>query len=352
MPEMPTEFIHDEAAFRKQIPFPIESTNLPGVYHIPPPPDDFDPRTASQTECLRYGILLPRRQPEDTPRGIAVNQAMDKFFGSRKWLAKDRIVPVLDPQDGKSHGFRGSGKPIVDGAYSNYSWAGSINFGDSWNCVTATWKIPTVSQPNTQPGALDDDLDGWASESWIGIDGILLMDGVPVSGLEVLQAGISQVVPGEGVPGYTAWFAWFTSQSLNTPPYTYQTNLSMNVTAGDEMYCSVQYLGKIAAILNFANNTTGQTISMCLAPPASAQFLGQSCEWIMECPNDGEFEGDNSLPNFTPLTFDAAFGCGPGAEPTVPGTVFMNVDIQNQNNVLITQTTRGFFSTTIEYIGM
>src|SRR2546430_9814289 len=79
----------DEDAFRRKIPHALLATNLPGAFATPAPPADFNPATASAATLAKYGLLWRRPQQNEDPRVLA---AWPKVF-SRKWLAKDRIVP-------------------------------------------------------------------------------------------------------------------------------------------------------------------------------------------------------------------------------------------------------------------
>ena len=82
--------VHD--VFRERLPYKTIPTNLHGVY-AGGLPDVIDPNTATHSELIKHGLLLPRPGGGQHP---AVAAAWKKFF-SRKWLAKDRIVPHLQP---------------------------------------------------------------------------------------------------------------------------------------------------------------------------------------------------------------------------------------------------------------
>jgi len=78
-------------ALRKQLPFELHPTNLPGAFATAAPPDDLDPHQASTAALLKHGILWKRPQRGDDPR---LARVWDRVFAG-KWLAKDRIVPIL-----------------------------------------------------------------------------------------------------------------------------------------------------------------------------------------------------------------------------------------------------------------
>jgi hypothetical protein len=290
----PTGFVFDEEAFRNKTPYPLAATNLKGVYAVPAPPDSFDPNSASAVELVKSG--LPWRRPAPTDDPMLVN-AWKKVF-SRQWLAKDRIVPQLQPQTGKTHNLRTA--PTKDANFVNGAWSGAgIRGGGPWTGIIGYWKIPTVSKP-PQPGT-----PGWDSSSWVGLDGF----DIGIVSNDVLQAGVQQVVSPSGQASYVAWFEWFAPITPTSPPYVYQTNImNFPVAPGQQMYCSVQYVNnKTAGSIYLANEATGQHFSITLAPPPGATFAGNSAEWIMEDPDGGE--PGTALAEFTPVVFTSAISC-------------------------------------------
>jgi len=92
---------------RKALPYELVTTNLPGVYWSPAPPDDLDLNATDKAMLMRYGLLF--RRPESGDRQT-LQAAWNKVF-SRKWLAKNRIAPELEVQFGKTHQLKGLKKP-------------------------------------------------------------------------------------------------------------------------------------------------------------------------------------------------------------------------------------------------
>jgi hypothetical protein len=76
------------------------------------------------------------------------------------------------------------------------------------------------------------------------------------------------------------------------------------------------------------NMTKNKGHSLYLAPPTGASFLGDSAEWIMECP-DG-LEGD-SLPKFSSVTFHTAGACNVG--DAIPGGE-IGIELQKADQVV------------------
>ena len=139
---VPSEWLLDEEAFKQKLPYSVVPTNLKGVYSVPAPSDDFDPNTASQSDLIKNGILW-RRPTASDPQ--AVKEAWDKVF-SRKWLAKDRVVPVFEQQVGRQHYLRKPLKKAANGSYIGGVWAGAGIFsGGPYSGVIGYWNVPTVS---------------------------------------------------------------------------------------------------------------------------------------------------------------------------------------------------------------
>jgi hypothetical protein len=65
--QMNAEFQFDEASFLAKIPYKLTPTRLKGVYLNPTPPDNFDPRSASQMDLIKNGILIRKPTAQDPP---------------------------------------------------------------------------------------------------------------------------------------------------------------------------------------------------------------------------------------------------------------------------------------------
>jgi len=348
----------DETSFKKQFPR-LTPTNLAGVYATPAPPDDFDPNTASAAALIKHGVPWRRPQPN---AHRALTAAWERVF-SRRWLSKDRIVPVIEPVPGKSHELKYPVKKEANGTYTSAIWGGCALNGPpaSWNGAQGFWTVPTVSQP-TEPQGTE---GGWDSSSWVGIDGYNVSS-------DVLQAGVEQKVNSAGQASYIAWFEWFVPPPTNLPPgtpvdsngyplvwvnsqngqyqYIYQANIKkFPVAPGQTVLCSLLYTAdNSAADLAFANETTGQYFQISLQPPPGANFNGSSVEWIMEDPDSGWPKA--SLAKFTPVNFTDAFATTIGCESAgLPS----NGDILNlvSNGQQLTTTSVDGTSVTIDFIG-
>jgi hypothetical protein len=339
-------FLPDQESFLAKHPFKLTTTNLKGAFAHAAPPDTFDPKTATQSELIKHGLLWRKPAPGDP---VELHKAWDRFF-SRQWLARDRVVPESHPQTGTTHLYRGEKPRLQTGAtgpqkdttYVGKVWAGAGTKTGKWTSIIGYWKIPTVSKPPEPQG----NEGGWNSSSWLGLDGFFYSN-------DVLQAGIQQKVIslpfGLSFPIYVAWYEWYAPPQSNSPGYIYQTNIAnFPVSPGDEVYCAVSYNGNTSGNISFANDKTGQHFSITLAPPPGASFNGQSCEWIMEAPDGGE--PTSSLPKFTPVTFTSALACGPNGATANPQSGDL-LNIENAGGKVLTSTTAGLDTCTISFIG-
>jgi hypothetical protein len=184
-------------SFRKALPFDVVPTNVEGAYATTDMPKAHDLAAPSKTTLLKQGIVFRKPGANDRP---GVVKAWDRAFGP-KGLTEKTIVPILQPQMGKTHHLR---KPAEKGntAFTGTQWAGSVVKG-TWVSATGNWTVPTVSQPTEAQGTSG----GWDSSSWVGIDGF---NGTGFTGSnDVLQAGVQQFVNARGAASYVAWFEWF-----------------------------------------------------------------------------------------------------------------------------------------------
>lgn len=336
----------DEKEFLQKLPYPVTSTSLKGVYVGTAPPESFDPNTATAAELVKNGILWRRPTPTNDP---ALKAAWDKVF-SRKWLAADRIVPEFEPQVGRKHILRQALKKQKEGNYLGGAWAGAATAsGGPFSGVIGYWHVPTVSKAS-EPQSSSPSYDSghgiaYDSSSWIGLDGF----DVTVVSNDVLQAGVEQYVDTSGKAHYVAWYEWY--GPIGPPPaYVDQTNIAnFPVNPGDEIYVSVQYVGKTAGSIYFGNVTTGKHTSFTLSPPSGATFSGNTVEWIVEDPDGGE-STNTALAKFTPVEFTSAIACTAAGGTNNP----QNDDtcnIETLSNKVLTKVTLGSYTVTVDFIG-
>lgn len=337
-----SEWIFDEEAFLKKIPFRVVPTNLKGAYSVTPPPDDFDPNTASPDELIKNGILWRRPTAADPP---ALQQAWQAFF-SRKWLAKDREVPVFQPGIKRKHFLKRAPQKVTDTNYLSFNWAGAATAsGGPYTGVVAIWNVPTVLTPPWPPTGYGDPTAYWSS-SWIGLDGYIITTD---DSNDVLQAGVDQTIDSGGHAHYSAWYEWYEEVDAEkqnpNPKYVDQVSIpTVPVKAGDEVFVSVQYIGKSFGYIWLANRTTGKHFTIVLAPPPGADFNGKTVEWIMEDPNGGE--DVFALAKFTPLIFTYAIACTAAGGTNNPANCDTQI-IQTTGERVLTSTALGNYTATI-----
>jgi len=302
-------------ALRKQLPFELYRTNLFGAFSTPPPPDDFNPAVASPATLVKHGLMWKRPRKVDSP---SLLRAWDRVF-NRKWVASDRVVPILKPQTGKTHVLRRLAKP-VDHGYTSANWSGGVIQGQ-WATALGFWEVP-AGGPN--------------SSSWIGLDGF--------SSDDVLQAGIEQRAAADGEAHYVAWFEWFAPPETNSPLYICQTDVTnFPLGTGHQVFCSIQYiLNKTAGQIYFANDTTGQHFCITLAPPPGAKLAGDSMEWIVEAPLGGG--------EFAPVQFTTALGCSADSQTVGNPQNGDHIEIVD-NHQRLTSVELGDDSVTIRFAG-
>jgi hypothetical protein len=332
MSHRPSGYSHE--TFGKTLPYEVIRTNLPGAYWSPPPPEGLDLNAIDSKTLIKHGLLWRRPESADRP---TLQAAWKKVF-SRKWQAKNRIVPRLEVQFGKTHQVKALKK--TEAGYTSNNWSGGVLQGPPGSFTTAIgfWVIPIVGVP-AEPQGYE---GGWNSSSWVGIDGFFTTN-------DVLQAGIQQRVDGFGNASYVAWYEWFVANSdPNQFPYIYQTNITnFPVAPGQTIYCSVQYVSNnTAGQLYLANDTTGDHFSITLAPPTGASFNGSNAEWIMEAPDGGEPFA--ALPSFSPVRFTSAAACNNSATDNPLNGDFVNVVNGNQT---LTAVALGNDAVTIDFIG-
>jgi hypothetical protein len=323
-----SDFSEVKKELPEKLPFRVVPTNILGAFSVVAPADGFDPGTARASELIKHGFLLRRPEEKDDP---ALHEAWMKMF-SRKWLAKDRVVPEMRVHKRKI-GFQ------TNKTFSNQQWAGACIRSGSWQGVVGTWTIPTVSQPPERQV-----MGLWDSVSWVGLDGGNL--GGKFESNDVLQIGIEQTFDGYGAQ-YSAWYEWFTENDTS-PDYVYQVTIdNFPVQAGEEVFASVQYIVESFGYLYMANLSTGLHFLMLLAPPPNATFKGNTVEWIMEVPGG---ETTNSLPAFTPLVFTGAIACEATGDLGNPLMADVT-NIENAQKKKLTSVSLGNYSVMVEFIG-
>lgn len=145
-------------------------TQLPNgltVRTYEPPPDDFDPITASDRLLLHHGY--PQRP--DAEREPDLHRLWERAVSRRPAY----VVPEFRVNEGRSHGPRKqvSEDPVVPRTpttYSSNNWSGSMVFPTDeysyFTMITGSWKVPLPDAPFGAP-----DGSQYYAAQWVGLGG-------------------------------------------------------------------------------------------------------------------------------------------------------------------------------------
>lgn len=340
------ELFFDQAEIQAELPFEIRPTSIPGVYDIPAPPPDFDPRTATAEELRRAGLPWHRSVINRNP---IARELWDRATARRYTPVDETVTTFGPPPDLKlpPHGPRRG--PSLDGDYN--TWSGAVVMtGTTWTGVQGQWVVPTVS-PGEQPaGTSPGGFSGWWMSSWVGLGGW-----IPTGSNNVLQIGITQTVSTDNKHHAWLWYEWWYEYApSNKPPYgNSQAVYSFDVKPGDTVSAAVTYFGGKSGQVRMINGRTAKEFTKVVAMPKGANLLGNSAEWIVEVPNGGE--PDYALANFTSLTFP--YTLANNCESSTPAwagpssATLVNMQFSGKDTTPLTSTSLVPAELTITYAG-
>jgi hypothetical protein len=162
--------------------------------------------------------------------------------------------------------------PFPDNQDTSHNWSGYAATGANFTSVTGTWNVPQFSADG--PFGID--------AAWVGIGGVRTRD--------LIQAGTQQTVSGSGSTHYEAWVETLPRASRPVP---------LRVHAGDSVTVSITEQSPDQWLIEFSNNTTGQTYQ------ETQQYRSShsSAEWVEEAPSGGRGGGVLPLSNFGTIQF-------------------------------------------------
>lgn len=276
------------------------------TFHLPP--DDFDPRIASDRELLLYGLpqrpdpgthprlsalwerAAARRPRFVTPTFAPMQRERSQFRDHRRLIEDERFISLLDRTDGTF------GPPLRDFAdlfKSRYNpwhfpwnwliadtstnWSGAyVNrpAAEPLKIVTGQWTVPSVSVPAAAKTATGYADGTYVAGVWVGLDG-------DKGSNDVLQAGTNSVVVVSGgkvaSTTYYAWTEWYGF------PWSVQ---SLGVSPGDTILLTVcaPFVNTHGVAL-FHNLTTNEAVNYGIDPPSGTSLSGNVAEWIVEDPS-------------------------------------------------------------------
>lgn len=281
------------------------ATNLPGVTTSVAPPEGFNPITASDAELATFGF--PPR-----PDGAANPKAYSSWERAMK-ASKIRVQPVLE-QTNIFHGpmKKATTQQTLDlfetTSTTSGNWSGvadlsgatSYNSTSTFYYLVMEYVVPTATQAY---GACTGSWD--YSSSWIGMDGY--------NNGDVLQAGTESDAYCSGSTKstyYSAWYEWFPNGEVRIS--------NLPVTAGDDIFVEVWHTSKTQGYAYFVNYNTDQVVEVGFTAPSSANFIGNSAEWIVERP--GLSTGLATLTNYISDYFSDAYAYTENYTFYEPGT--------------------------------
>ena len=161
--------------------------------------------------------------------------------------------------------------PFPDTQNTSHNWSGYAATGGTFTAVSGTWNVPQFSA----------DGSSGIDAAWVGIGG--------VRGRDLIQAGTQQTVSGSGSTQYEAWVEMLPRASRPVP---------LRVHAGDSVTVSITEQATDQWLIEFSNNTTGQTYQQTQQYSSSHS----SAEWVEEAPSGGR-GGVLPLSNFGTIQF-------------------------------------------------
>src|SRR5918911_1298026 len=161
--------------------------------------------------------------------------------------------------------------PFPDNQNTSHNWSGYAATGGTYTAVSGTWNVPQFSPDG--PAGVD--------AAWVGIGGVRSRD--------LIQAGTQQTVTGSGSTRYEAWIEMLPRASRPVP---------LSVHPGDSVTVSISEQSADEWLIDFTNNTTGQTYQTTQQYSSSHS----SAEWVEEAPSAGR-GGVLPLDNFGTIEF-------------------------------------------------
>jgi hypothetical protein len=238
---------------------PRLATNLAGATTTLPPPQGFDPITASDAALEQYGFP-PRPDPSAEPDAY-------RHWENAMSRAVRRVSPHLITTK-IQHG------PVVVQNGISLNWSGYVK-GKSVSAknpgffkIAADYVVPRAV--NNCDGGID------YTSAWIGVDG---WEGAGLK--DVLQAGTesqASCTGNAGVETYYAWYEWYPNYEVEIDP------ASFPVAPGDDLYVVVSAISPTQGQAYIGNLNTGDSVTIGFAAPPGINLVGNSAEWVIERP--------------------------------------------------------------------
>jgi hypothetical protein len=182
----------------------------------------------------------------------------------------------------------------------SHNWSGYAATRGTYTSVKGTWTVPQFNSADNVYGI---------DASWVGIGGVRSRD--------LIQAGTQQTVNGNGSTQYEAWVEMLPGPSRPVP---------LRVHPGDSISVSLTEQSPNIWLIEFTNNTTGQTHQQTERYASSRS----SAEWVEEAPSGGR-GGILPLDNFGTVEFSNGSAVRDGNTVTIAGANARGITMVSSN---------------------
>lgn len=273
-----------------------------GGYSYPRPPDSIDVMTADRDTLARYGIVMPKIEPESAGNSKrALDAIIRRTLKTGRWISP-RIV--------SGPGFHHLRTVPATSSGNSKNWCGyAIQQDAPWWGVSAYINVPGADFPALGPADVSYPQIGingptYSMSAWVGIDGVDLTTN------DVLQCGYYVIAnPANGQVVYLPFYEWYVSQTIANnngqilgdvynfllPQFPYVAEQFLFapdlLSPGDGIYAAAQYRPQgDGGIVSILNSTKNWVFAKFLPTPTieidgnnyGASYSGNSIEWIVE----------------------------------------------------------------------
>ena len=291
----------------------ISNVAAPGVTLVPPPPEGYDPLSASAESNARYAT--PPAPPVSSGKAYAEwkRAVSGPSIHETPTFTQTNIVhgPIqLSGPGAKAQSSNGTASTTS----GNWSGSAVLNFANPKNveAIEQEFVVPTAHQ------AFGSCTGGWDYSSvWPGIDGYGSSD--------VLQGGIEADAYCKGSTKsayYSAWIEWYPNSSTRVS--------SPAISPGDLLFVEVWNTSPTQGYVYFKDFSTNVTAEYGLVAPSGTKLKGNSVEWIVERPGVGG--GLATLTNYIDVTSTSSVAWDynntpvtnyfPNVNPAFPATLY------------------------------
>ena len=245
---------------------------IQGITQAPPPPQGFNPMSASNADLIKYGFP-PRPDKKALPRSSTVwAKMMSRPHNYAPLKFSVNTEQVRSPQ--------GATPPSNLPTTTSGNWSGAVitspPAGQTFYAVSASWVVPNAYPPQSAKSGSTFNNGTYKCSVWVGIDGWY-----GVENTELIQMGTSSqavVNNGQITQSAYAWLEWFPA---------YETPINFPVKPGDLIHVLVcaGITGNNQATVYMTNEGANQSASFAVTAPTGSTLKGLSAEWIVEDPS-------------------------------------------------------------------